>query len=358
MVFFYILLFFVIGGIIRKQSLLVLVCLYVVLFVISIHFTEGYDLKNYEYGYNQSIINVDDDVMYRSAYFATLITIMKFLGISFFQFRILCFLLWSTSIFAFVLKYSTYPTWVIALCTLFPLLTFSSQMRNGIAISMVYFGLYILFKNNQKKGIIIYTILILFSGLIHNISYIYLLGIIALGNKIKTGTLLRFSLYFSLFSIVLYGSGFLYWLVSHTLGSYYADLYFVRTDIFLISSIHYYIGIFVNLRFSFFVEKYERLHRTNNPFFWKFSRFVLRQNIILISAIPLLFVSMAFYRIFQNMFILTAITVANTSSHYFVKGTDQRSFLRGAYLAFYICLTVLYNLSEGTFMEYWGSIVL
>ena len=358
MFYFGILLLFVILGILRRKSKIILICLYAILFFVSVNFTEGYDLKNYENGYNKPIIDVDDVVMYRSFYFATIISLLKLFDISFFQFRILCFFLWSISIYAFALKFSKYPTWVIALCSFFPLLTFSSQMRNGFAISIVYLAFYILFSTNKTKGKYVFTVLVVLAGLIHDISYFYLFGIIALGTKIKTGSLICFCLCFNFIFISLYSSGFLYWLVSHTLGSYYADMYFVRSDGLSISGLLRIICIFINLRFSFFVEKFERLHRTNNSFFWTFSRFVLRLNVLLLSTIPLLFVSMAFYRIFQNMFVLTAITVANASSHYFVKGVDHRRFLRCAYLAFYICLTSLYHLIEGTFLEFFGSIKL
>lgn len=356
MIYFAILFLFVIMGIIWKQSKLVLLCLFAILFVVSVSFTEGYDLKNYEYGFNQSIVNVDDVVMYRSVFFATFISLLKLFGLSFQQFRIICFLLWSISIFAFVLKYAKYPTWVIAICTFFPLLTYSSQMRNGMAISIVYLALYYLFNKGGKNRLILYTALIVFAGLIHNISFIYLFGIIAIGDRIKTKSLLYFSITFAVVSVILYGSGLLHWVVLHTMGSYYADLYFAGTDIFLISNTHYYLEIIINLIFSIIVERYERNHLTDDSFMWTFARFVLRLNIILIAAFPALFISMAFYRVFQNMYILTAITVANTSSHYIVNGIDERAVLRYAYLAFYLCLTVLYNLSEGTFMEFFGSI--
>lgn len=228
-----------------------------------------------------------------------------------------------------------------------------------MAISIVYLSLYYLFKDDGKKRIIVYTALILFAGLIHNISFIYLFGIIAIGYRIETKTLLRFSLTFAAVSVILYSTGILHWVVLHTVGSYYADLYFLGTDKFLLSNTHYYLEIFINLVFSLVVERYERNHRDDenvDPIMWNFARFVLRLNIILIAAFPALFISMAFYRVFQNMYILTAIAVANASSHYYVNGTDQRAFLRYAYLAFFFCLTVLYNLSEGTIIEFFGSI--
>ena len=359
MAYFIITLSLVALGIIKKKSTGVDICLYFAIFVVSVCFTEGHDLSLYRDGYEQPYVDSDNVEMYRSLFYASFVFILKFLGFSFFQFRIVCFILWSLAALFLIKKYSKYPTFVFSVCTLLPLLANASLIKNGLMVSIVYVAIYQLNKRQNKKGLILYTFLILLAGYMHNTAYCYLLGIIAIGKHFSSGTLLRLSMTSSFILVFLLLSGILRHILLLIVNDYYAEHYFSQLGDFYWPHFHYFIGIFVNLWFSFRAEKIERATiGTTDQYLWEFSRFVKRMNILMILFLPLIIVSVTFWRIYLNLLPLTVISVANASYNYDIKKNNKGKYLKFSFLTYYYSVVFLYNLGQGTFFEFWNSIQL
>lgn len=359
MKYFIVVFILILIGAIRKQSKLVFWALYFVLFFVAVNFSEGRDLRVYENGYEQPFINVEDDVMYRSTLWGFFMIFSNYIGLSFFYFRVLCFLIWSIPIFYFIKKHTKYPTWVAATALLFPLLQFSSQMRNGVAMAFVYLGLSILLSLNNSKGKWLFIAILAFAGLLHNGVYFYCLGILALFPKIKTKTLLFVVLLFVSTSVFLIESGLFSNVITVLFGDYYAARYFSDFEgLFYWKNIPLIIGIFINLWFTYRAANLSRrfscIESTSTM---DFSLFVLRFNIIMLAAIPLMSFSNHFFRIFQNAYILSIISIANAS---FVCRGDyslQGNILRKEYFMFYLLLvTGFFTMMDGGYVDFWSSI--
>ena len=143
MLFFIILLFLIGLSLGNKDSKLILVLLLLLLFVLSVGPQGGFDISGYEEHYNMPFANAED----RSYASDSLMMLAKAIGLSFKQFRMFIFFVWCIPIVLFLSKYCKYPTFVIAVCFLFPILSFSSQLRNAMAMSFFYWGLFFYFKN-------------------------------------------------------------------------------------------------------------------------------------------------------------------------------------------------------------------
>ena len=346
-------------GAIRKQSKLVFWGLYFVLFFIAVNYSEGRDLRVYEGGYEQPFINVEDDVMYRSTLWGFFMMFSNYIGLSFSHFRVLCFLIWSIPIFYFIKKFAKYPTWVAATALLFPLLQFSSQMRNGVAMAFVYLGLSILLSLNNSKGKWIFLAFLFFAGLLHNGVYFYGLGVLALFPRIKTKTLLFVVLLFVSTSVFLIESGLFSYVITVLFGDYYAARYFSEFEgLFYWKNVPLTIGIFINLWFTYRAAKLSRRNtciESNSTM--DFSLFVLRFNIIMLAAIPLMAFSNHFFRIFQNAYILSIISIANAT--FICRGVNslQGNILRKEYFIFYLLLvTGFFTMMDGGYVDFWSSI--
>lgn len=357
MIYLVLFLALIVLGVMKKRSRLLIVLLYALLFIVSVHFTEGFDLKGYEMGYNQPFLDLDNDDLYRSALFGSFTFFLKYLGLDFYQFRIVCFLLWSIPIYYFIICYSKFPTYVVAVSSIFPLITFASQIRNGAMVSFIYVGLYFLIKFRNNSSIIVFVVLVIIAGLIHNLAFAYLVGVLAVNEKIKTNAIFLYSIIFFLFFFISLEFDILYGVVNQFFGRYYADFYFKKIDKFNLNFVPWLALLIVNIWFS---AQANKIIIANGHYMDRWTRFLstftLRLNLILFAAFPLLLVSLAFFRIYQNVFILTVMSVANASSC--INQQRGKSF-RFLYILFFILLTYRYYINQGSFfVDLWPSIVL
>ena len=355
MIFLAVLLLLIIIAQLEVQSKILYGCLCLMAFIVAVHFTEGYDLGIYEIIYESPLEDVESDE--KSVLFSGFMLLCNTFGVSFYHFRIICFLLWSIPIFMFIYKCSCFPTWVLALCIFFPIITFGSQMRNGVAMGFVYWAFFVIYFRQDIIGKIIFVSLLCFAGLIHYVAFFYILALLALWNYIRTDILLICCL--SVLFIILFGlqSGLLYQVTGYLFGDYYADFYFSQIDAFVWGNSHLFVTISLNAWFAYFAEKVESMFVSEDSKEWMFSHFVSRLNIVLLPAMALLFVSFSFYRIYQNTMILTALSVANASRHY-IDYSSGNNPLRNSYLILMFVITFMFNFGQGTFFEFFSSISL
>lgn len=352
MIYFYVLSFFVILGLVLKKSKLVFVCLICTLFFLMTHFNAGNDLVNLEGTYDMSIPNAD--YFEKSFLFSLFLLYLKDVGCSFFVFRIICFILWATAVLTVIGKYSKYPTFVVACCTYFPLIAFGAQIRNGVAVSFVYWAIFFLLTKENVYGKLLFLCFIFLGGLIHSSVFIYAIGIFAT-IKVNYKILLRLCLIISLVSIFMIQSGLLSLLVSITIGDYYSEKYFTGIEGFDHHHLFLYPGILLNLFLS--VNYRNRILRnidTVGHKYVRFAGFVMRFNIIMLIALPLMIISLSFYRVYQYMFILTVILL--TIACHFCNNRYRGQIDMLLYMCFYFCVTFYYHLWQGEFFIGFKSI--
>lgn len=230
------------------KSKVLFLCLCGLLFIITVHIQFGYDINNIRDSYET--MSLTADVEERSAVFSALLLLCGQNGISFYEFRIIQFLCWLIPIALFVRKFSIYPALVFACCFLFPLGGFSAQMRNGIMVGFVYWGLFALFSIKGKWGKILYCLSILVAGLFHYLAFVYLIVLFAF-LPINTSKLRKYSSVLCIFTFAMIKSGQLFGFIAANIGDYYADGYFSSTGsidfLFVILSI----GLIVNCLLSY-----------------------------------------------------------------------------------------------------------
>ena len=274
MVYFFIFILFILLGIINKKSKFILLCIYIILFFVSVSFTDGHDIVHFKDGYDQPFVDPEDVEIYRSAIFANFVILLKLLGLSFYDFRIICVTLWSIPILCFILKYSKLPTFAVAVCAYFPLLSYSSLIRNGLMAGLVYCAFLILLRDRNYKGCVLFILVTGFAGLIHNTAYFYLLAIIAIGDKFSNKSLIKWSMIISIIAVVIFLSGFLNSIVSIVVGDYYADHYLSVNGEFRFGHIHYILFIIVNLWAVTIADRETNKYLGINDKLYIFSRFV------------------------------------------------------------------------------------
>lgn len=360
MVYFSIVCFLILLAIIKKQSKFLYLLLYLALLFISTHFSDGFDLRNYEASYNQLFFANDVDESERSLLWDLFLFYANLQGISFSQFRVLCFLLWSIPIFTFVYKYSYFPSWALAITYIFPIVTFSSQMRNGIAVSFLYWGFFLFFLNKTNLGKWLYVLLVVIAGLFHYVAFFYLLGFIAFCDKINTKSLVRVVSVFVISSIFFIESGSFRLITTAILGDYYNEHYLSELESFFYwKNILLSVAVIVNIWFSYVaMKKYKMRINDNSILLSNLPIYIFRFNIIMLLALPLMGISNHFYRIFQNVYILTAVSIANVSSQYMLSKSNVGWWMRCSYLIFYFIFVIgIFSIIDGGFFIYWNSIV-
>lgn len=356
MQYFFIFLLFIILGIIWKRSIIILICIYLMLLVVSVSFTNGHDIILYKDAFEQPLVDPENDEIYRSALFANFIILLQLLGLNFNEFRIVCVILWSLPLLYFIIRYSKKPTYVVAVCAFFPLLTYSSLIRNGLMVGVLYWAFIILLDKHKYKRYILFILLVAFASLIHNTAFFYLLALIAINNKISTKSLIKWSFSIPIIAAVVFQSGLANSIVSKLIGEYYSDHYLTIKGDFQPGHIHYILFIFVNLWAVAIANNSIMKYVNKNSKTFKLSLFVKRLNILMMIFIPLLFISVTFYRIFLNLLILNVICVSN--SFFIVKNKYIHNIktLNIIYLIAYIMEVYMYNLGMGEFYIFWNSI--
>ena len=357
MIYLSILLVLIALGVYRGKSKLIMFGLLAVVMFISVNFHSGFDISNYQRTYEGmglDYYNAEE----RSVLFSSLMLLLKMAGLTFYQFRIFCFLLWGTAIVLLANRFSKYPTFVIACCSMFPVLSFASQLRNGVAAAFVLFALYVLLRRRDKLGVILYTALIVVAGLIHYAAFIYLFGLLAY-IRIPVSTLRTGVLIVLLVTLSIGASGILQGIVAAYVGPYYADKYLAGIEGF---SPGHHVPLIIGIVLScFFAEWSYRVCRRHASRLGRekvfFARFVFRFSLIFLAAIPLLFLTSNFYRIFQNIFILPIISAANASSVYFVAPKKHQGMaFRLVFVAFYFYVTAFYAMWQGEFLSFYNSV--
>ena len=320
---------------------------------LSTHFSGGNDIGYIEDSFYATNFNVNEGE--RSLLFYSLLLWLNENNISFDQFRLIDCLIWGVPIYTAIYLFSRYKNFVASTCLLFPMLSFSSQIRNGIMIGFVYLAMIsLLLLKNRKYGITLYILFTIISGLFHYLGFLYLLGLIALFDfdpkkyykHIIIGTIALF---------VLYTSNYLISFV----GGYYADTYLVsggNKSWFLLIVLSTF--IIINYKWVENCEyKIIRSKELFNASVIEFTRFVTRLNFVFLPFIILILFNGSMFRIYQNLFILSVITISNASvaiSHKNGKGNDYRLL----YFLFFILLTTFYNKWQGEFLSFFNSIKL
>lgn len=108
-------------------------------------------------------------------------------------------------------------------------------------------------------------------------------------------------------------------------------------------------GLVANL---FFTNRFGKIIQRHPSYYNEYqlalAEYVSRINYIMLALVPLLFFSLSFYRIFQNLYILTAITSINA---YCIPRKSRNEDLV-LFLFIYAMITIYYNLWQGEFLTY------
>lgn len=342
-------------GLIFPKSKLLLGLGFYLLFIVSTHFQSGNDILNLENSFSQTSTNSESGE--RSFVFYTALAYLNSIGLTFYQIRCICFTIWGIAIYFFTVKFSRYPNFVISCSFLFPLLTFASQMRNGLTTGFLFFALTCLFCcKNRKLGVFLYTLLVCISGFFHYLGFLYMFGLIAL-MPISTVKLKKYALITCITIFVLYNSGILYNFVSR-ISSYYASQYFgggYHREWFLFISLS--IGLLINYVFTEYSCKIIKRNKTMfNSGLVRLSYFTNRFILISLIFLPVLLLNGSIYRVFQNIFPLSVIVVSNASTVYFTNGGPQGKLFRFVYFCFFMMLTFYYQHWQGEFWTFINSI--
>lgn len=322
------------------------------LFIITVHTQFGNDINNIRDSYETMLLTADGEE--RSAVFSALLLLCGQNGISFYEFRIFQFLFWLIPIALFVRKFAIYPALVFACCFLFPLGGLGAQIRNGIMVGFIYWGLFALFSIRGKWGKILYGFSILFAGLFHYLAFVYLIVLLAF-LPISTSKLRKYSIVICLVVLVLIKSGQLFGFIAANIGDYYADGYFSSTGsvdfLFVVLSVGLIVNCFLSQKYSSHILSHKTCfsQESNN-----FAEIIPRINYLMLALLPLLLLSGSFYRIFQNIFILTAILAFNA---FRIPRANSLS-AKIEYLVFYFFVVAFYIYWQGEFLSVFRNIVL
>lgn len=345
MIYFFLYLISAIFSLLSKHSKIIGTILVCLLFIMTVFSQNGNDINNIKDLYEDNIVTAD--LLERSSLFVTVILYCSNAGITFTQFRILQFIIWFTCIFFFIKRFSKFPVLVLACCLIFPMCSFGAQFRNGIMVGFLYLALYCLFSLEKKKGIIAYCVIIALASLVHSLALIYyslLFVMIPIERK-------KFSIYCFLGFIAMaiaIKSSMLLGFVANNFGDwssqYFSELGSMGLTMFILV-----FGLVANL---FFTNRFGKIIQRNPSYYndhqLALAEYATRINYVLLALVPLLFCSLSFYRIFQNLYILTAIISINS---YCVQRKSRNKDL-ALFLFIYAMITIYYNKWQGEFLTY------
>lgn len=344
-------------GVICKKSWIVFLLIYILLYIVALYSGKGFDLGNLSNTYDMTF--VQDKAEERSLVFYSVMLAFNEAGFSFFEFRVINLLIWSLITLLLIVTFAKYRTYVFACVTFFPLLTFASQMRNGLGAAFFYLSVYFLLKAKNKMKIAFFVFFILLAVAIHYLFIVYLLVLIAYYSKWEKVKLLRISIVVMLLFGVLFQSGILSSFISAYLGDYYSDYFSGGARFYVFLHFPLIIGLFLN---SFFTNMCDNYVSRNMSLFSEKDimvvHFVSKLNIVFFCIIPLLFVSGSFFRLFQNIYIFSVISIAITSSHYVVQGKNEGGVLRLTYALFYMIIGLFYYYWQGGLIDSMRGITL
>lgn len=357
MIFFIFILFIIALGLTFPKSKFVLALGFFLLFVVSTHFQAGNDISNIQTSFSQ--LDLNNEAEDRSLVFYSTLLYLNSVGFSFFQVRCLDFIIWASAISILIVKFTKLPSYVIACSILFPILSFASQMRNGLSAAFFYFGLIFLFNRKYKLlGLITFILFIFVAVVFHYLGIVYLFCLIAL-LPISNSKLIKYVVTISILTFILYNGGVLYNAVSY-FSPYYANQYFTSSEpqsYFLVICL--ILGIVINYRFTIYakdiIERHKSKYSCQDIYF---SIFVSRVNLLSFIFFPLLFINGSIYRIYQTLFILSIISIANASTSYISRDINQSSAFRFLYFSFFMIVSIFYFNWQGEFLTFFNSIIL
>lgn len=349
MIYLFIYIFLAICSFIFKRSKFVLYLLMSLLFIMTVFSQAGNDINNIRDFYDYNVVT--SDLVERSSLFAGIVLLSSNVGISFTLFRVIQFLIWCLVLYKFIKRYSIFPNLVFSCCFLFPLCGFGAQFRNGLMVGFLYLAIFCLISMKKKKGVILFVLLIIFASRIHSLALMYLC-LLAIHLPISTEKLTKICVIgcIALYGLLNYGG--LLGIITNYLGEYNSQ-YFTSTTGANLTMLILFFGIIANTilsyHFSNIILKQKSLFSTKQI---EYAYIVPRINIVLASLMPFLSLSLNFYRIFQNVFILTVVLAIN-SIH--IKHPSKNIELL-VYLSLYFLITVFYIHWQGEFMVFLNGI--
>lgn len=332
---------------------------YVMTFIVSLYSGAGYDRDNLETTFDLvGLAGLASDAEERSLVFYSLMFAFNESGRSFFEFRAIHFIICSLILLFLIVRFTKFRTYTFACCVFFPLMTFSSQMRNGLGAAFLYLGFYFLLTARKKVNVILFVVSILLATTIHYIFVVYMISLIAI-TKWKRDIILKGSLIVMFLSWMLFQFGFLYNVTASYLGDYYSEYFSNNVGLDIIVHTSLITGILINAYFTTicdnYVAKRPQLYKKNEA---TIVNFVCRLNIVFLAFVPMLLISGSFYRVFQNVFVLSVVSIAITSSRYFHYGKNAGSKLRLLYAIFYMFVSIFYLYWQGGFFKSMNGITL
>ena len=326
--------------------------LYGLLFIITVHIQFGNDINNIRESYEAGIITADGEE--RSALFTLLVYFFGQAGVPFYAFRVFQFLFWSIPITLFVRKFSLYPAIVFACCFFLPLSGFGCQIRNGLMTGILYWGFYALFSMKGRWGKVLFAFSVVVAGTMHYLAFVYFIVLLSF-LPIRTQKLKSLSIIICVIEIILIKSGQLLGFVASNIGDYYVNNHLSNFGEINLTFVILAGGLIINCilsqQYSTHIHISEDYYDDRHVFF---AKLVPRINYLLLALLPLLLLSGSFYRIFQNVFILTAILAFNAAR---VPRAGKLP-AKIEYLIFYLLVAAYYLRWQGEFFSAIRSIVL
>ena len=286
------------------------------------------DLDNYIEMYETDL----ESIRGLQFYYWGLMNVCIDLGLSFYQFRFVLSAIALTLLFIFIRKASYNPHLVLLIYLLYPIFMDDIQIRNFVATSFLYIGIY--YALEEKRNWKIYlSISILLATFNHVLFLVYFVFLLSINNKRKLYYYIAFFFLLTIFLV----------LNKDRLGLLYTIMTFVdsgRADTYAEASTRYGALLFVIyqaitlalyrklislFRYQSFPDK---IIRTANILF--------RLNVLISVCLPLIVIDFNFYRLMRSMFIVNVICFSNTLFF----ANKRRNILLYIALYFYLWVNV------------------
>lgn len=350
----------IVSGLIKQKSEFVMICMFLLLWILF-----GFNTNNADY----LIYNLMYDGHYpnHEIGFIFIISLFNKLGFTYQQFLMSISLMSYLFIFSVIRRYSIKTNFIFALYFIFPFMLDIVQIRNFIAMTFIIGGIpYLL--SNRKTSTLKYLGVVLVASTFHYTSLFYLVLVLA-KSKSWRKLLLLFSIISFISTIIAYTNiiptmmelifmsekvtgwfqertrlGFIVPLILQIISFgfvYYSYYKYVKNS--KISDMN---NVIIN-------ERYKKVEFNQSKLF----ELIFRINIVFLIAIPFYIFNVTFFRLYRNILLFNYLIIINGTMYYFKNKYESYIFkiLFIMYVFLLLAYFVLQNNLHTVFIEIFES---
>lgn len=239
------------------------------------------------------------------------------IGLDYNQFLIIYSLIGLLLIGSTIIKYTSKPTYVLALYFIYPFLMDIVQIRNFMAMAIIIYGIRYLF-SSKKSDQFLYICFVLLAASFQSVGLFYLILLLAKIENLKK--LIKWVVLITLFLIL-----FLFIIKSGYPIPIIGSVSYFSSKTSFITRLAYLIYFIIGFRlakFSYTVMNSKNLigDSKNSSKEDSMVKIIYKMNIIILCVYPLLFFSVDFIRLYRNIFpinyILFSIALTKSKKNY------------------------------------------